>query len=169
MSFQYGIENDDNLTAADIESGVNNTFKMDLIDATEEIVIDILDEGLSGRKLETNVDWKTAEGHRLLGVISLSDYGLGERNDNLRKRESPIERTNRRHLAYYTDAVPPTISSVIDNQFCEVEDESILCSIVDSTVCVYLEEGDSASEVKAQLLDGIKAAFQDGTFEDTLA
>lgn len=169
VSFQYGIENEDGLDAADIESGFNNTFKLDLINATEEIVIDILNEGLSGRKLETDFDWKTAGGHRLLGVINLSDYGLEERNDNLRKREPPIERTYRRHLAYYSDAVSPTITSVTDNEFCEVDDESILCSIVDSTVCVYLEEGDSASEVKEQLLDGIKEAFQDGSFEEALA
>lgn len=169
MSFQYGIENDEGLDAEDIATGVNNTFKEDLIDATEAVVTQILNTTQETRALRTNAkhDWTTAEGHRLLGVISLSEYGLGERNENLRKRTATTSATRR--LAILSPEIPPEISNVTDNQYCLATDESTLCSIVDSTVCVVLEEGDDATAVRDQLLDGIKTAFQDGSFEEVLS
>lgn len=70
----------------------------------------------------------------------------------------------RRRLAFYTDQFQPVINSIIDNPFCENLPE-FGCAVVDSTVCVLLEEGDDEAMVQTVLLDGIEQAIQDGSFQ----
>jgi hypothetical protein len=68
-----------------------------------------------------------------------------------------------RKLVYYTDSFLPVINSIIDNPYCASASEWE-CAIVDSTVCVVLEEGDDEEAVQAAILDGIAAAVLDGSF-----
>lgn len=68
-----------------------------------------------------------------------------------------------RRLVFYTDEFEPVINTIFDNPFCE-EPDGVTCSIVDSTVCVVLEEGDNEAEVQATLLAGIEESIQDGSF-----
>ena len=180
------------MTADDIELEVNNTIKSDLIDATRDIVIELvngailngtLSQDQEGRALrrDTAINlsrWKAAEDAGLLGVVRLGEFELDERreveNEQGQRRTAffPTENRNdmddNRRLAVYNDAFPPVITNVIDFPFC---DDSLFafCSIVETTVCVVLEEGDDEETVKRELLDGLKAAFQDGRFEDSLA
>jgi hypothetical protein len=71
---------------------------------------------------------------------------------------------DRRSLAFYTDEFLPTINSVLNNPFCANFPE-FECAVVDSTVCVLLEEGDSEEIVRMVLLDGIETAILDGRFQ----
>jgi hypothetical protein len=71
---------------------------------------------------------------------------------------------DRRRLAFYTDEFPPTINSILDNPFCANFPE-FQCAVVDSTVCVLLEEGDDRAMVRMVLLDGIEQAILDGSFQ----
>ena len=75
---------------------------------------------------------------------------------------------NNRRLAFYSDSYPPVISSVFENPFCQDVDEDTICAIVETRVCVILEEGDDEDEVKGQLLDGIEKSFIEGRFEDSI-
>jgi hypothetical protein len=70
----------------------------------------------------------------------------------------------RRRLVYYTDAYLPTINSIVDNPFCVAPSDEVTCAVVDSTVCVILEEGDDEREVQNALLSGIEESIQDGSF-----
>jgi hypothetical protein len=197
LDFQYGIENNQDLTSDDIENGFNNTYKSDLIIATREIIIQVLNEAFprdqEERALHRDADdrprFKTFEDIPLLGVVNLGRFQLdvGEDESMQGQRRAVIlpsnseEQTgadkmnsdindsmdNNRRLAFYKDSYPPDILSVIDNSFCP-ESEEIVCSIVDTRVCVILEEGEDGDEVKEQLLDGIKISFQDGSFESAL-
>jgi hypothetical protein len=67
-----------------------------------------------------------------------------------------------RRLVFYTDDYPVMIDSIFDNRFCPAD---TFCSIVSSTVCVLLEEGDDEEEVQDELLDGIRVAIFNGDFE----
>ena len=186
LTFQYGIENDLGLTADDIESGIDNTYKSDLIIATRAVVIEVLNETFpEGRALQGNAadrpQWKALKDNQLLGVI---DLGVAEnprdgqtRNMQGRRRavflpssrEEQIDSMDKnRRLAIYTDSYPPDILNVFDNPFCSDADEDTACAIVETRVCVILEEGDDEDEVKDQLLDGIGKAFQDGRFESSI-
>ena len=69
----------------------------------------------------------------------------------------------RRRLVYYTDVFEPAINTIFDNPLCSAP-EGFLCAVVDSTVCVILEEGDDEDEVQLALLNGIGAAIEDGSF-----
>lgn len=69
-----------------------------------------------------------------------------------------------RRLAYYSDAYPPVINSIADNPFCD-KPSDIQCAVVDSTVCVILEEGDDEAAVQTALLLGISEAIRDGSFQ----
>jgi hypothetical protein len=74
---------------------------------------------------------------------------------------------NRRRLAFFTDSYPPVINNIFDNAFCQ-EPEGIVCAVVDSSVCVILEEGDDEDDVKDALLYGIQKSIQDGSFESAI-
>jgi len=215
LSFQYAIENDEGLTADDIENGVNNTFKSDLIIATRNITIQVLNETLprdqEGRALRRDAAGrprsKTFEENQLLGVVHFGRFALDENYlvtnnqqedytssssigevENMQGQRravfltsNPEEQTgtveininnnnsmdNNRQLAFYADSYPPVISNIFDNPLCP-ESEKIVCSVVDTRVCVILEEGDDEDEVKDQLLDGIKSSFRDGSFKSAV-
>lgn len=202
LSFQYGIENDEGLTADDIENGFNNTFKSDLLIATRDITIKVVNEAFpqdqEKRTLRRDdaIRWsKIFEDNPLLGVATISRFHIDDRssseNTQGRRREvflpsNPEEQTgtvkingdnnnslvNNRRLAFYSDSHQPSILSITDNNFCftssDEEEEELNCSIVETEVCVVLEEGDDEEEVKDQLLDGFRSSFQDGSFEDAL-
>jgi hypothetical protein len=68
-----------------------------------------------------------------------------------------------RRLVYYTYEFQPVINNIVDNPFCDAP-EGFLCAVVDTTVCVILEEGDDEDEVRNTLLAGISTAIEDGTF-----
>lgn len=69
-----------------------------------------------------------------------------------------------RKLAFYSDDFQPVINSIFDNPFCDNLPE-LKCAVVDSTVCVMLEEGDDEEMVRAVLLDGIEESILDGSFQ----
>jgi hypothetical protein len=69
-----------------------------------------------------------------------------------------------RRLVFYTDVYAPVINSIIENPFC-VRPPDISCAVVDTTVCVILEEGDNEDEVQTALLRGISLSIQDGSFQ----
>mmetsp|Transcript_3135 Transcript_3135/g.5932 ORF Transcript_3135/g.5932 Transcript_3135/m.5932 type:complete len:571 (-) Transcript_3135:129-1841(-) len=72
-----------------------------------------------------------------------------------------------RRLVYYTDQYEPVINTIFDNAFCE-DLQGFSCAVVDSTVCVMLEEGDDEEEVQAGLLDGIEQSILDGSFQEAI-
>ena len=202
IKFQYGIENDVGLTADEIENGFNNTFKSDLIIATRDITIKVLNETLPqdqerrALRRDDAIHWsKIFEDNPLVGVVTISRFHLDDssssENTQGRRREvflpsNTEEQTetvkingdnnnslvNNRRLAFYSDSRQPSILSITDNEFCfassDEEEEELNCSIVETKVCVVLEEGDNEDEVKDQLLDGFRSSFQDGSFEDAL-
>ena len=188
-NFQYGIQNDQKLTSDDIENGVDNTYKSDLIFATRETMIQVLNEAFprdqEGRALRRDgfdgrSRFETFEDNSLLGVVNLGKFELtvGEDESMQGQRRAvilpsnPEDQTgtanNNRRLALYKDSYPPDILSVFDNSYCSESDEELICSIVETRVCVVLEEGEDGDQVKKQLLDGIKKSFQDGSFENNL-
>lgn len=72
-----------------------------------------------------------------------------------------------RRLVFYTDDYPPLVTAITDNlRFCN--DPNTLCSIVSSTFCVLLEEGDDEEEVRRVLLAGIQVAIANGDFEEAI-
>jgi len=189
VNFQYGIQNDQKLSTDDIENGVDNTYRSDLIFATRETIIQVLNEAFprdqEGRFLRRdNFDgrprFETFEDNSLLGVVNLSRFELtvGEDESMQGQRRAvilpsnPEDQTgtanNYRRLALYKDSYPPDILSIFDNTYCPESDEGFICSIVETRVCVVLEEGEDGDEVKKQLLGGIKKSFQDGSFENNL-
>ena len=71
-----------------------------------------------------------------------------------------------RRLVYYLNTVPPEILAIIDNPFCPSSTPAVTkCAIVSSLVCVFLEPGDNATVVRAQLQKGIQASISDGSFQ----
>jgi hypothetical protein len=210
LNFQYGIKNNKGLSSDDIENEFNNTFKSDLIIATRDITIKVLNETFPRdaeeralrRDTADHSRIKTYEDIQLLGVVNLgrfelyddefehhtgSNIGQDEKIQGQRravflpsineKQEGIVKRTNdntksmdrKRRLAFYVDSYPPVISSIFDNPFCPVsDDELVSCSIVDTRVCVILEDGDDEKEVKDFLLDGIKTSFLDGSFQNAI-
>jgi hypothetical protein len=71
-----------------------------------------------------------------------------------------------RRLVYYTDTYLPVINNIFDNEFCD--NEELNCAVVDSTVCVLLEEGDDEEEVRTVLLDGIEESILNGSFQEAI-
>lgn len=203
LNFQYGIENDQGLTADDIKNGFNNTFKDDLIITTRDITIRILNETLprdeerralrrdtGGRPRsktlgdnpflgDVTVGWFDSEDefpsenwqdYRAISSSIAEESTQGQRRAAFLTRNSDeqIGMDNSRRLAFYTDSHPPVVLNIIDNLFCPERDEGIACAVVETRLCVVLEEGDDEEEVKDLLLDGIKTAFKDGSFESAL-
>ena len=168
------MESEDGFSAEDIELGRNNTIKSELIGATREIVIDILNETVAEgrtkglrRKKPVYPGWKSSKD--LVGVIKIG----GSENQQRERRRTAFLPTGTtlhdRRLVFYSDRFPPTISDVFDNPFCGAASDGVTrCSIVDTRVCVVPEEGDDAAEVREQLIGGISAAFRDGRFENLL-
>ena len=170
LMFQYGVESADGFSAEDIELGTNNTIKSDLIDATRDIVISVLNStSVEGKNLRTNKPsgWKPSKDKDLLGVIQIHGSGYEHRR---RTAFVATETTiHDRRLEFYSDAFPPTITDVFDNPFCAAASDGITkCSIIDTTVCVVLEEGEDPAQVRARLVGGISGAFRDGRFENLL-
>ena len=191
--FQYGIENDEGLTADDILNGFNNTIMSDLTIATRDTTIRILNETIS-RARERRELWREPKSERTipyLGAVSVRKYELDEifidsigggdekmssrrkamyvpRMDGVLTGAGSISSENRR-LAFYTDSNPPVILDVIDNSFCPESDVGINCAIVETRVCVFLDVGDEEEEVKDNLLEGFRNAFQSGIFQTAVS
>ena len=70
---------------------------------------------------------------------------------------------SKRELVFYSDEFPVQISSIVNNPFCPPLAQT-KCAIVSSTVCVLLEAGDNATQVRQNLLNGIGNSIQDGSF-----
>ena len=192
INFQYGIENDDGLTADDILNGFNNTFMNDLIIATRDTAIQILNETLPQTRQRRGLrqDAKLDNTNPHLGIVSLGHYepeeiisrSVVDRDKTMNSRRKamyvPINigkenktvlmNSNNRRLAFYSDSKPPVITNVIDNDFCPDADEGINCAIVESWVCVFLEVGDNEEEVKEKVLEGFRNAFQNGSFQNAI-
>lgn len=75
--------------------------------------------------------------------------------------------SGQRRLVFYSDQFVPAINSIFDNPFCENLEE-FQCAVVDTTVCVVLEEGDDEQQVQTALLDGIQQSILDGSFQDAI-
>lgn len=189
--FQYSIENDEGLTADDILNGFNNTFIDDLTIATRDTTIRVLNETLprASERRGLRRDQKSDHAIPHLGFASLMKYELDEfssssfvddENTNGRRRAMylpsnlgeqtgiTVINSDNRRLAFYTDSNPPVILDVIDNDFCAESDEEISCAIVDTKVCVFLDIGDNAEEVKDIMLEGFRNAFQNGSFQGSI-
>jgi hypothetical protein len=193
VNFQYGIENDAGYDAEIIFNEVNNTYKSGLIIATRNITIQSLNETYpqdqeGGRYLQKTIQsqQQQSSNHRGLTVKDIGRFQLdeiGTENDSSKERwrrravylpdtssqrDTSIDNNvNNRRLAFYTDSYPPVINNIFDNAFCQ-ESEGIVCAVVDSSVCVMLEEGDDEFEVKYALLTGIQKSIQDGSFESAI-
>lgn len=70
-----------------------------------------------------------------------------------------------RELAVFDERFPPQIPAIVDNPFCRKPVPERECAIVSSIACALLEEGDDREEVRATLLNGIRDAIMDGSFE----
>mmetsp|Transcript_6738 Transcript_6738/g.15303 ORF Transcript_6738/g.15303 Transcript_6738/m.15303 type:complete len:434 (+) Transcript_6738:193-1494(+) len=81
---------------------------------------------------------------------------------------SRIGTMNNRRLAFYTDIYPPVINFIVDSAFCPDSDAGNICSVVDASVCVVLENGDNKKDVKETLMLGIERLFIDGSFEGAI-
>jgi hypothetical protein len=73
---------------------------------------------------------------------------------------------------YYTDEYPVEIPIVIDNPNCPANnangENTIRCAIVSSKLCVVLEAGDNAAEIRSTLVMGLSEAIDSGEFEDLI-
>ena len=93
-------------------------------------------------------EYYSPQGERISSILAVKDEGKKFRR---RTAYLPVTTENRisnmdsRRLVFYSDSNPPVISSIFDNSYCpELRTDGIVCSIVDTKVCVTLEEGDDA-------------------------
>ncbi|KAG7350458.1 hypothetical protein IV203_009818 [Nitzschia inconspicua] len=91
------------------------------------------------------IDYQHTQGHRRAAYLPIGAFD-----------------EDARRLSFYTDEFEPLVNSIFENPFC---DTGIQCMIVDSTVCVLLEEGDDETMVRAALLGGIEQSIRDGSFQ----
>lgn len=188
IDFGYSFENQLNLTAEDIMTSNGTDIKTGLLIATREITIKILNETFPQRNSISD-DTESRRGRQLdkvsraveLAVIDIySQQGMNaqtpvrvdpqtawSRSDRafMRLRLLSSEYRNRR-LAFYSDRFPVTILSILDNPFCPqgTADGTTLCAVVQSQVCVILEEGDDRDIVRSTIVSGIRLAVNSGEF-----
>lgn len=112
-------------------------------------IIDVGKFQMDGHRTKRNVD--EDQGRRRTAFIP-------------HRSSSEVDDGGRRRLVYFTDEYLPVINFVIDNPFCR-EPPEFSCAVVDSTVCVILEEGDDEEEVRTALLRGIEESILDGSFQ----
>ncbi|KAL3902729.1 MAG: hypothetical protein SGILL_010720, partial [Bacillariaceae sp.] len=195
VSFQYGIGNSDGFTADDIFNEVDNTLKMGLILATRNVTIEILNSTFprDGRRLQRDnrEQGRLASSDRNLYIADLAQFqsmGSGGTrsfeallpSNTIAKHDFPRRRAaylpsflnhngmdDRRRLVIYSDDYLPVINAMFSNPICEDLAE-FECSVVDSTVCVLLDEGDNEQEVQSALLAGIERSIVDGTFQEAI-
>lgn len=184
VNFQYGIENTDGFSSEELENEVGNTYKSGLITATRTVTILALNATLPRDRKKRDPEKRTlgtaAEAPGRSG-FTLTDLGRfredwADSNDPdtqstrrtayLPEPQSEREANRRRKLAYYTDDYPPVIRNIFDSAYCPTE--GVVCSVVDASVCVILEEGDKEKQVRESLIFGIEQAFRAGRFEDAI-
>jgi hypothetical protein len=189
VSFQYGIGNSDGFTAEDIFNEIDNTLKTGLILATRNVTIETLNTTYprDGRRLKQDrprsltVPSNNFYVANLVQFESIGDSG-GTRafeallsakatgSNNFRRRTAYLPSllndasVDNRRLVFYTDDFMPVINVMFPNPWCDDLPE-FECSVVDSTVCVLLEEGDDEEEVRSSLLAGIEQSILGGSFQ----
>lgn len=72
-----------------------------------------------------------------------------------------------RRLVYYTERIPPQVTSVIDNPACPA-DGSTMCAILSVETCVVLEEGDNIAFIQKCLESGIRYGLLSGEFQQAI-
>jgi hypothetical protein len=180
------VRNSLGLTASDIFNEVNNTIKADLITATNEVVINIMNETFP----ETNATSRMARfggRRRLEGVdraieLAVVDLlGKDTANEMMTAYQRNIMdeapgyllnsrlllHSRERHLVYYSEEHPAEIFAILDQPFCITTDPLVLCALVASRVSVVLEEGDDEEFIRMVLLQGLRDAINNG-FNDLI-
>ena len=120
-----------------------------------------------GRFRLVDHDFIVPEERNRTHVVYSSTEEIRRRAVVLPQTSSVIEDDGGRRLVYYTDTYLPVINNIFDNEFCD-NNEDLNCAVVDSTVCVLLEEGDDEEEVRSALLDGIEESILDGSFQEAI-
>jgi len=74
----------------------------------------------------------------------------------------------RRHLAYFSNDFPVSITSATDKADCEGSDTNpdISCVTIASTVCGVLEDEDDPLEVRGTMIAGLQYAVESGDFPE---
>jgi hypothetical protein len=189
VSFQYTVEAM-GLTADEIFNEVDNSIKQGLLMATRSVTISILNETYprteeDGRELALQTGEELAFESAI--VYRFRDKGIG---GLLTKSQletlglSPTSQSGRpyhfrllgdarksravRNLVYYHDDYPVEITDMWDTRFCGGSEQIGECVVVDTTVCVVLEEGDDPAEVRQVLLRGFREAINNGDFGDAM-
>jgi hypothetical protein len=191
VDFAYTVRNNLGLTASDIFNEVNNTIKADLITATNEVVINTLNETFPDTAVGTNATSPRMSrfgGRRrlegvdravelavvdLLGKETATEMMTAYQGNIL--DETPgylfdgrlLLHSRRRRLVFYSDDYPAEISAILDEPFCLTTDPLVLCALVSSQVFVVLEEGDDEDFIRMVLIDGLREAINSG-FNDLI-
>lgn len=179
ITFAYGLTNAANLTAEDILNENGNMIRTGLEAATRSTTINILNEtfprdGTTSRgfrrprpREKRNGGTRRALAAGLQDVYSavrvseLLDSHFGDSGASLLGRHHRRTLESRR-LVFYSDDTPAQVFNAVDNPFCGPNDS---CAIVDTRVCVFLEEGDDPAAVQLALLGGFREAIDSGAFQ----
>jgi hypothetical protein len=190
VDFAYTVRNSLGLSASDIFNEVNNTIKADLITATNEVVINTLNETFPETAVGTEAmsrNKRFGGRRRLEGVdraveLAVVDLvGKDTANEMMAAYQGNILdeapgyvfdgrlllHSRRRHLVFYSDNYPAEISAILDDPFCLTIDPLVLCALVSSQVYVVLEEGDDENFIRMVLIDGLREAINSG-FNDLI-
>jgi hypothetical protein len=192
IAFGYILENQAGLTADDIWTGNGNDVMTGLLVATRNTTIEILNETFP--EIISPANYSDVRRHRRLEgaprafELAIADARGSEKANIIlgtfeneldawsRVRSSHrlltmfLRRCRQRRLVFYTDDSPAQILRILDNPFCPrgEEDGVTLCSIVETQVCVKLEEEDDPAQVEAALISGFRESINSGKFFDAI-
>ena len=165
VTFQYGVSNNNGFSADDLFNEIGNTFKTGLLIATETVLVDVLNSTLA-RDDESRLLRGSAleQPKRHIQLVATDPSPQRRRtvySDELSQLSNSLGR--RRRLVFYTKDFPVTIDAIIPNPFSCPENTD--CAVVSSTVCVLLEDGEDATDIREGVLGGMETAIESGAFE----
>ena len=181
VEFSYNLENQGSLSAADIMFEKNNQIKQGLLIATRTTTIQIMNEtavGTDARRASRSLLEGTPRAFQLAILNEFGSEPAQAMDASIYNTETARTHEQRllslfwlgghqqRRLVYYSDEYPPEILQILDNPFCPQGDQDgiTLCAIVETRVCLLLEEGDDVNQVRSLLLTGFRNAINGGAF-----
>lgn len=168
------------LDAHKIDNAINNTLKVDLINATKYSVIETLNttyprSASAQSSTITNIFtiqrflefvYKENKGHDLIpldqGGNKLRNlYSTERRNDRYFRRSSVrMLNTNQlqRRLVYFTEELPIGVEHIADNPFCAGA-RPIHCVMMQFSICIVLEDGDNAGQIRRSIIRNLRTGI----------
>lgn len=191
MQFSYVLSTDDlDLTAFDILNGVDNNIREGLEAATEETVIEILNVTFPRLERRKTAQIELKDSRQAIQAGFSEAFGPRKANELLSdstnsfhpiKAEQRLALTIREHrsaqrrLVFYSETLPPKVVFVLDvdpavfpTTSIDCTNENSKCFLVQTEVCVFLEEGDNFAVIQLALMDGLRIAIDSGAFESRI-